>query len=186
MAVIEANLLPLHTKAPDFELYDVVSNKTKKLIDLQSEVATVIVFICNHCPFVQFIKQELANTAREYIAKGISFIAINPNDETQYQEDSPENMRLFVKKIDAPFPYLHDETQAVAKEYGAVCTPDFYVFDGNMLCVYHGQFDDSRIGSKSPVTGADLRNALDAILNKEQVSTQQKPSIGCSIKWKKN
>ncbi len=145
----------------------------------------MIVFICNHCPFVVHIIEELVKVGKEYIPQGVSFIMVNSNDVANYPDDSPEKMVDFIRKYDFPFPYLFDETQDVAKAYDAACTPDFNVFDGDMKCVYRGQFDDARPGNSLPVTGADLRKTLDVILAGKPVSSEQKPSIGCNIKWKK-
>ncbi|MGF1637951.1 MAG: thioredoxin family protein [Cyclobacteriaceae bacterium] len=184
MARTPSNMMPLGTKAPDFTLYDTVSDSMKSLKTLQSNVATVIMFICNHCPFVKHVDDELVRLAREYQAKGISFIAISSNDVENYPDDAPEKMREKAKELGYPFPYLFDETQEVAKAYDAACTPDFYVFDKEMKCCYRGQLDDSRPKSDTPVTGKDLRAALDNILAGKPVSKEQVPSLGCNIKWK--
>ena len=185
MVLTRSAMMPLGTKAPDFQLPDTVSGEVKSLTDLKSDTATVVMFICNHCPFVKHVRHELANIAKEYQAKGASFIAISANDVTEYPEDSPENMKKTAEDFEFSFPYLYDESQKVAKAYQAACTPDLYIFDGNLLCVYRGQLDDSRPGNDVPVTGRDLRNALDAVLGGEQVKPQQRPSTGCNIKWKK-
>ncbi|NTV46025.1 MAG: thioredoxin family protein [Chlorobiales bacterium] len=178
-------MIPLGTTAPDLTLPDTISGKMLSLQMLKSDKATVIMFICNHCPFVKHIQKELAALARTYQPKGISFIAISSNDIKNYPDDSPENMAREAKTAGYIFPYLYDETQAVAKAYDAACTPDFYIFDKNLTCVYRGQLDDARPGNSIPTTGKDIRNALDAILNGSPVSKDQKPSIGCNIKWKK-
>jgi len=175
---------PLGFRAPDFKLLDVVSEKQLSLNKLLSKKATVIMFICNHCPFVKHVNAQLVSMANDYIPKGISFIAINSNDVENYPEDSPEKMKGHALRLGYPFPYLFDETQNVAKAYDAACTPDFYIFDGNGICVYRGQLDDSRPGNGKPVTGADMRSALDNILSGKEVGKDQKPSIGCNIKWK--
>jgi len=177
--------IPLGFSAPDFQLPDLISGKDKSLDDLKSPNATVVVFICNHCPYVIHIIKELVNVGKDYIPKGISFIMINSNDVLNYPADSPEKMKDFAKDHDFPFPYLFDETQEVAKAYDAACTPDFNVIDGEMKCVYRGQFDDSRPGNGKPVTGSDLRNTLDLILAGQQVPREQLPSVGCNIKWKR-
>lgn len=184
MALTPSNMLPLGTVAPSFKLLDTVSNKPMSLEQLKSDKATVIMFICNHCPFVKHIQQQLAKVAKEYQAKGIAFIAINSNDVANYPEDAPDKMHSVAKQLGYTFPYLFDETQAIAKAFQAACTPDIYVFDKTLQCVYRGQFDDSRPGNKIPVTGKDLSAALDNILNNKPVNTEQKPSIGCNIKWK--
>ena len=141
-------------------------------------------FICNHCPFVKHIQTELVNLGREYPPKGISIIAISSNDVSDYPEDSPDKMKQRAKSLGYTFPYLYDETQEVARSYDAACTPDFFVFDQDLLCVYRGQLDDSRPGNNIPVTGKDLRSALDAILSGHKVNPDQRPSVGCNIKWK--
>jgi len=177
--------IPLGFKAPGFSLPDIVSGKIKTLDELKSEKATVIMFICNHCPFVKHVTGELVRLANEYISKGISFIAISSNDVLKYPQDGPEKMKEFATDNKFPFPYLYDETQEVARAYSAACTPDFSIFNGEMKCVYRGQLDDSRPGNTKPVNGKDMREALDSILNGKPVSSNQKPSIGCNIKWKK-
>jgi len=175
---------PLGFKAPDFELKDVVSGQTLKLSNIKSDKATVIMFICNHCPFVKHVNMQLVELAKDYIPKDIVFLAISSNDPGKYPEDSPAKMQEYAKRLEYPFPYLFDETQQVARAYDAVCTPDFFIFDGEMECVYRGQLDDSRPSNKIPVTGSDIREALDAIIGGEEVDPNQRPSIGCSIKWK--
>lgn len=184
MAATPTKQIPLGFIAPEFTLPDVVSGKMVSLSELKSDVATVVVFICNHCPFVVHIIEELVKVGKEYIPRGVSFVMINSNDVEKYPEDSPEMMVEFAKRYDFPFPYLFDETQEVARAYQAACTPDFNVFDKHMRCVYRGQFDDSRPGNFFPVTGKDLRRVLDCLLAGEPVPSDQKPSIGCSIKWK--
>ncbi|OUM98557.1 MAG: alkyl hydroperoxide reductase [Paenibacillaceae bacterium ZCTH02-B3] len=185
MAATPSNMIPLGTVAGDFALTDAVSGKTMSLSELKSDVATVIVFMCNHCPYVRHIIDQLVQTANDYIPKGVRFVAINSNDAEQYPEDSPEEMKKWAGEKRFPFPYLFDATQEVAKAYGAACTPDFFVFDGNLRLVYRGQFDGSRPGSGVPVTGSDLRAALDCLLEGRPVPADQKPSLGCNIKWKK-
>jgi peroxiredoxin len=184
MALTPSNMLPLGTKAPDFSLPDTISGEIKSLTELKSNKATVIMFICNHCPFVQHIQDQLVQVANDFIPKGINFIAISSNDVKNYPEDSPEKMAMLATEKKFPFPYLYDETQAVAKSYDAACTPDFYIFDADLKCIYRGQFDDSRPGNNTSVTGNDLRVALNAVLANKPVSTEQKPSVGCNIKWK--
>lgn len=184
MAVVSSNMTSLNTVASSFKLKDTISGKTFSLSELKSTKATVIVFMCNHCPFVKHILQELINVANDYIPKGVSFIAINANDIESYPEDSPENMKKVAKELHFPFPYLFDETQEVAKAYNAMCTPDFFIYDQNLKCVYQGQFDDSRPGNGVPVTGTDLKMALESLLKDEPIPQNQKASMGCSIKWK--
>jgi thiol-disulfide isomerase/thioredoxin len=184
MAKTASNMMPLGTIAPDFSLYDAVSGKLLSLNNLKSDKATVVMFICNHCPYVVHIRSELVKLANEYTNKGISFVAINSNDVKSYPDDSPEKMKLMANEFSFPFPYLFDETQDVARAYMAACTPDFYIFDKNLHCVYRGQMDESRPGSNISPSGSDLRKALDSILNSRSVSADQKPSMGCNIKWK--
>jgi len=183
MANTTSNMLPLGTKAPSFELMDTVSYKTLTLELLKGEMGTVIIFICNHCPFVIHVNPEIAKMAKEYQAKGVAFIAISSNDVVKYPQDAPHLMKKKALEADYSFPYLYDETQEVAKTYDAACTPDFYLFDNNLGLVYRGQLDDSRPGNGIPVSGIDLRNAIDALLNGDEINPIQKPSIGCNIKW---
>ena len=184
MSLTPSNMLPLGTKAPEFTLLDVVSNKKIALHDIKSPVATVIMFICNHCPFVKHIQNKLIEVANKYQKHNIQFIAICANDSTKYLDDAPEKMKKVATEKHYPFYYLHDETQEIAKSYQAACTPDFYIFNKDLLCVYRGQFDDSRPGNATAVTGKDVCDALDAILSNHPVNPNQKPSIGCNIKWK--
>jgi peroxiredoxin len=184
MALTPSTMLALGTKAPDFTLPDSVSKRTYTLEQLKSPKATVIMFICNHCPYVQHVQTELVRLANDYQPKGIAFIAISANDVDAYPEDGPTKMAKIAKRLGYSFPYLYDATQAIAKAYQAACTPDFYVFDKDLLCVYRGQLDDSRPGNNIPVTGKALRNALDNILAGTPVDSKQKPSMGCNIKWK--
>lgn len=184
MAQTPTTLIPLGFIAPSFSLPDTVSGKLKSLNELKGEKATVIMFICNHCPFVVHVKDELVRLANDYIPKGISFIAISSNDVEKYPQDSPEMMKEFAAVNHFPFPYLYDETQDVARAYSAACTPDFSIFDRNLKCVYRGQLDDSRPSNGKPVSGKDIREALDNIIEGKPVSENQLPSIGCNIKWK--
>jgi len=184
MAAVPSNMLALGTPAPDFVLPDTVSGKTLSLTDLKSDVATVIMFICNHCPYVKHVNKELAKLARDYQVRGVAFVAISSNDIAAYPADSPEQMRLVAAEQGYTFPYLYDEDQSVAKAYQAACTPDFYIFDAGMKLVYRGQLDDARPRNDVPVTGKDVRAALEAILAGEAVAAEQRPSIGCNIKWK--
>ena len=183
MALTPSNMIPLGTTAPDFKLVDTMSNQLIHLADMKSDIATVIMFICNHCPYVKHIQAALVELANEYIAKKIVFIAISANDPISYPEDAPSIMRENALQSGFPFPYLFDETQSVAKAYHAACTPDFYIFDKNLTCVYRGQFDDSRPGNQIAVTGQDIKAALDHLLAGKPVSADQKPSVGCNIKW---
>lgn len=185
MARTPSNMLPLGTVAPDFKLLDTITDKMMRRSDLQSTTATAIMFICNHCPFVKHVQHELVRLAKDFQPRGISFVAISSNDVSEYPDDSPQRMREVAKEFGYPFPYLYDETQQVAKAYQAACTPDFYVFDRDLKCVYRGQLDDSRPGNGIPVTGKDLRAALDNILQSKPVNVNQKPSMGCNIKWKR-
>ncbi|MEC2074864.1 thioredoxin family protein [Metabacillus fastidiosus] len=184
MARTESKMFPLGSTAPDFNLLNTANSETVSLQDIKSDTATVIMFICNHCPFVKHVDDELIRLANDYQPKGISFIAISSNDVENYPDDSPEKMKKTAEELGYPFPYLYDETQEVAKAYDAACTPDFYIFDGDLKCVYRGQLDDSRPGNEKPVTGESIRAALDALLHNELVSDVQKPSLGCNIKWK--
>lgn len=184
MALTPSQMLPLGTKAPDFSLQDVNSNQMVSLQQLKGESATVIMFICNHCPYVKHVQQQLVKLAQDYQTKNIAFIAISANDVENYPDDAPEKMRDLALQLGYTFPYLYDATQQIAKAYQAACTPDFYIFDKNLLCVYRGQLDDSRPGNGIPVTGNDIRLALDAILANQPVDANQKPSVGCNIKWK--
>ena len=181
---IESNMLPLGTRAPEFTLLDTVSGENMSLRDLKSEKATLVMFICNHCPYVIHVNKGLVQLANDYLTKGVSLIAISSNDVANYPQDSPDKMKLVAAKEGYPFPYLYDETQEVAKNYMAACTPDFFLFDGELKLKYRGQMDDSRPSNGLPVTGEDLRKAIDQILAGEKVSEIQIPSIGCGIKWK--
>lgn len=183
MSLTPSSMLPLGTTAPNFNLLDTISGNFICLDEIKSEVATVIFFICNHCPYVKHIQTQLIDLARNYKAKNIAFVAISANDPVQYPEDAPKKMHELGLALDFPFPYLFDEKQAIAKAYHAACTPDFYIFDKDLLCVYRGQFDDSRPGNSIPVTGNSISQALDRIIQSEPVDTYQKPSVGCNVKW---
>lgn len=185
MAETPSTMIPLGTKAPEFRLFDVCSARYLTLQELKSDVATVIMFICNHCPYVKHIQSKLAKMAKLYQDKGIHFVAINSNDAESYPADSPDKMKIEAEKYHYSFPYLYDETQEVAKAYQAACTPEFYVFDKHLKCVYRGRFDSSTPGNRHPVTGMELCKALDNILAGKAVSEDQKASVGCNIKWKK-
>ncbi len=184
MARTPSNMIPLGSQAPGFQLLEPLTGETRSLEDLKSDKATLIMFICNHCPFVKHVLDGLIELTKDYQAKGVSIIAINSNDAVQYPDDSPEAMKALVEEKQLPFVYLFDETQEIAKAYDAACTPDFFIYDGDMKCVYRGQLDDSRPGNDVPVSGTYIRTALDQILKGEAVSDQQKPSLGCNIKWK--
>lgn len=184
MVATPSEMIPLGTKAPYFKLFDTVSGEMKSLDDLKSDKGTLIMFICNHCPYVIHVNEQLVKLATDYQPKGIAFIAISSNDVETYPQDGPAEMKETARRLGYPFPYLYDESQDIARAYHAVCTPDFFLFDGEMKCVYRGQLDDSRPGNAIPVTGKDLRAALDALLAGKEPLSIQKPSIGCSIKWK--
>ncbi len=183
MAVTPSTMPDLGMKAPDFVLPD-TEGKLVSLADFEDARALLVLFICNHCPYVKHVRHELARLCREYQERGVAIVAINSNDATSYPEDSPENMRKEKARVGYTFPYLYDETQAVAKAYRAACTPDFFLFDADRRLVYRGQMDDSRPGNGIPVTGKDLCAALDAVLAGRPVPENQRPSMGCNIKWK--
>jgi thiol-disulfide isomerase/thioredoxin len=183
MARTETTPVELGFTAPDFYLPDLQSDKFLKLTDVRGEIATVIMFICNHCPYVRHIMPELVKTAKEYEKKGVSFVAVNSNDIENYPDDSPDKMKIFAREYGFSFPYLFDESQETAKNYFAACTPDFNIFDKKLKCVYRGNFDDSTPKNGKPVTGKNMRNALDLILAGKSVPVQI-PSVGCNIKWK--
>lgn len=176
-------MLPLGTKAPDFRLPD-TSGKTISLADFKAAPALLVVFMCNHCPYVKHIRSALAQIACDYLPRGVGVVGISSNDVVNYPADSPAKMAEEARSAGYIFPYLYDETQAVAKAYRAACTPDIFIFDKEQRLVYRGQMDDSRPGNGIPVTGRDVRGALDAVLAGKPVSPNQKPSIGCNIKWK--
>jgi peroxiredoxin len=184
MALTESTMVGLGTKAPDFSLFDTVSNTIKTFADISGTKGTVVVFSCNHCPYVIHINQELVSIANDYLAQEIGFVAISSNDVSKYHEDSPDKMSIVAKVLRYPFAYLYDESQEVAKAYEAACTPDIYVFDNDDLLVYRGRIDDSRPGNGKPLTGRDLRLALDLLIRGEAPLTEQYPSAGCNIKWK--
>jgi peroxiredoxin len=184
MALVESTNFEMGTVAPDFELLNTVSVSMKSLQELKGENGTVIMFICNHCPFVIHVNNQLVKLANYYKEKGIGFIAISSNDIENYPQDSPELMGQVARKWSYPFAYLYDATQEVAKAYNATCTPDYYIFNANLKAVYHGQLCNARPGNGLAVTGADIRNALNKLLDNEVNTNIQKPSIGCGIKWK--
>ncbi|MEJ2060002.1 MAG: thioredoxin family protein [Gammaproteobacteria bacterium] len=183
MARTPSTMLDLGTSAPDFSLQDAVSGNTVSLSDYAGK-PLLVAFICNHCPFVQLIRHEFARYAREYEQKGLAVVAIQSNDVESHPDDSPEKMQDEARRFGYTFPYLSDPTQEVAKAYRAACTPDFFLFDADHRLVYRGQFDAARPGSDVPVTGEDLRVASEALLSGTPVPQDQKPSLGCNIKWK--
>lgn len=183
MVQTPSNMLPLGTEAPDFALPDFDGNIVKRS-DFDGKPALLVMFICNHCPFVKHVQEELTRLARDYQEKGAAVVAINANDIANHPDDAPDKMALEAEKGGYTFPYLFDADQDTAKAYGAACTPDFFLFDGEKKLVYRGQLDDSRPGNDKPVNGADLRAALDAVLAGKLVPEEQKPSVGCNIKWK--
>lgn len=184
MALTPSNMLPLGTKAPDFNLVDTKDSKQKSLNELKGTIGTLVLFICNHCPFVIYVNEQLVKLANDYKTKGINCIAISSNDVENYPQDGPKLMKIHAEQNNYPFPYLYDETQTVAKAYDAACTPDFFLFNSDLKLVYTGQLDDSRPGNGIPVTGKYLRLAMDAIFENKSITKNQKPSMGCNIKWK--
>ena len=177
-------MVSLGTQAPDFELPD-PDNKVLSRDDLKGDKGLLVIFMCNHCPFVKHVAGELANIGRQYTDKGIGVVGINSNDISNYPDDAPPEMNKFADQYGITFPYLFDESQQVAKSYSAACTPDFFLFDAAGKLVYRGQLDNSRPGNEVPVTGSDLREAMDALCEDREISADQKPAIGCNIKWKK-
>jgi peroxiredoxin len=184
MVLTPSTMLPLGTEAPDFALVN-VDGRTVSLADFDDAPALVVIFMCNHCPYVKHLADALAAFAAECMAKGVAVVGISSNDVSTHPADSPEQMVAEAEQRGYSFPYLYDETQDVAKEYNAACTPDFYLFDGDRKLVYRGQFDASRPDSGIPITGSDLRAAIDAVLAGKKPSAEQKPSMGCNIKWKR-
>lgn len=184
MALTPSNMLPLGTKAPSFNLTDTKDGQQKSLTNLKGNVGTLVMFICNHCPFVILVNEQLVALANDYKTKSINCIAISSNDAINYPQDGPEQMKQHAIDNHYSFPYLYDKTQYVAKAYDAACTPDFFLFDAELSLVYSGQLDNSRPGNGIPVTGKDLRLAMDALVNNEAIDSNQKPSMGCNIKWK--
>ena len=183
MAVTESNMLPLGTKMPEFTLLDTISNSEVSSKSLNRK-ANLVMFICNHCPFVIHVKDELSKIGIDYKEKDVAIVAISSNDIEKYPQDGPEKMKEFAINENFSFPYLYDETQEIAKSFLAACTPDFYLFNEKNELVYRGQLDNSRPNNGIPVTGKDLRNAIEAVLNNELPDSNQVPSIGCNIKWK--
>ena len=184
MAATLSQMLELGTLAPEFSLPDVVSGRMISLDSFKKRDALLVMFICRHCPYVQHVQQELARIGKDYANRNVGFVGISSNDPEAYPEDSPTSLAEMSKELGFTFPVCYDESQDVAKAYRAACTPEFYIFDKSMRLVYRGQLDDSRRGNTIPVTGASVREALDALLNGRPVNPDQKPSIGCNIKWK--
>jgi len=184
MAKTPSTMLDLGTTAPEFTLPDVISGKTTTLKDFADRKALLVMFICRHCPFVKHIEQELARMGRDYANRDVAMVAISANDAAEYPGDAPESLKEMAEQLGFSFPFLYDESQSAAKAYSAACTPDFFLFDQSRKLVYRGQLDDSRPESEIPVTGKDLRAAIDAVLSDEAVNSDQRASIGCNIKWK--
>ena len=184
MALTASTMLSLGTQAPDFHLPDVVSGQTISLSTFADKKALLVMFICRHCPFVKHIKEELAQLGKDYINKGLGIVAISTNDAKNYPDDAPELLKAMAIELDFNFPFCYDESQETAKAYTAACTPDFFLFDAKQQLVYRGQLDESRPSNGKAVTGVDLRAAIDAVLADQPVAGEQKPSIGCNIKWK--
>ena len=185
MALTPSTMLELGTLSPDFNLPDVVSGKTISLATFAHEKVLLVMFICRHCPFVKHIQLELAQLGRDYLGKSVGIVAISSNDTVNHPDDAPESLKAMAQELGFSFPFCYDESQETAKAYRAACTPDFFLFDGNRKLIYRGQLDSSRPGSNTPVTGKDLRAAIEALLADKPVDPDQKPSIGCNIKWKR-
>lgn len=181
---VPSTMLPLGTKAPDFQLPDVVTGKLISLAAFGGKKALLVMFICRHCPYVVHVQNELVRLGQDYASKGVGIIAISANDASRYPDDAPDNLKTMARELSFSFPFCHDESQDTAKAYRAACTPDFFLFDSQQKLVYRGQLDDSRPGNGKPVTGRDLRAAMDAVLAGKPVGADQRPSAGCSIKWK--
>ena len=184
MALTLSTMLELGARASDFSVSDVVSGRTIRLETFAGKKALLVIFLSRHCPYVQHVKEELARLGRDYTGKSVGIVGIGANDVKNHPDDSPANLKAFTEELKLNFPLCYDESQAAAKAYTAACTPDFFLFDENRKLVYRGQFDDSRPSNNVPVTGLDLRAALDAVLAGKPVTSDQKPSLGCNIKWK--
>lgn len=184
MARTFSTMLPLGTKAPDFELPDVVSGKLVSLDNFADKRALLVMVICQHCPFVKHVQNELVILGKDYVEQGLGMVAISANDVSNHPDDSPENLKAMAQELGFNFPFCYDENQETTKAYTAACTPDFFLFDSDFKLTYRGQLDDSRPGNDIPVTGKDLRAAIEAVLGGKPVNSDQKPSLGCNIKWK--
>ncbi len=183
MVLTPSTMMTLGTKAPDFELVNVENGQKESLLAAKKAKGLVVMFICRHCPYVKYIEKEIAQFGRDYADKEIGVVAVSSNDAANYPDDAPEQLKQMARELSFSFPYLYDESQAAAKAYRAACTPDFFIFDGTLKLVYRGQFDDSRPKNGLPVTGKDLRAAADTLLAGNVISGEQKPSLGCNIKW---
>ena len=183
MVKTASTMLSLGTPAPDFQLPDVVSGNTITLADFSGKAGLLVMFICQHCPFVKHVQNELAKLGQDYVPKGVGVLAISANSVQTHPDDRPENLKAMALELGFNFPYCYDETQATAKNYTAACTPDFFLLEGELKLAYRGQLDDSRPGNNQPVTGKDLRAALEALLVGQSIGSEQRPSIGCNIKW---
>lgn len=184
MARTESTMLALGTAAPDFSLPDVISGRTISLAQFEGAPGLLVMFLCAHCPFVQHVEAQLGRLGRDYAGRGLGMVAISSNDAEAYPQDAPDGLRRQAERNGFPFPYLFDATQQVARAYSAACTPDFFLFDARRKLVYRGQLDGSRPGNHIPVDGSDLRAAMDAVLAGRPVNPEQRPSVGCNIKWK--
>ncbi|MEQ8473957.1 MAG: thioredoxin family protein [Marinoscillum sp.] len=184
MSLTPSSMMPLGTKAPEFELTNVVNGKQLSFNDTRGAKGTVVMFICAHCPYVLHVQEEIVRIADKYQDKGVDFVAISSNDVENYPQDNPEMLKEQADSLGFNFPYLFDDSQEVAKAYGAECTPDFFMFDENNTCVYRGRMDQSTPGNNMPNDGADLRRALDDLIAGNQITGDQFPSMGCNIKWK--
>jgi peroxiredoxin len=184
MVKTASTMLPLGTAAPEFQLPDVVSNQTISLATFADRQALLLIFLCQHCPFVKHVQQELARIAQDYSQQSLGIVAISANDIANYPDDAPEKLKQMAEDLNFNFPVCYDESQEVSKAYTAACTPDFFLFDAERQLAYRGQLDDSRPSNNIPVTGKDLRRAIDTVLQGQTVDFEQKPSIGCNIKWK--
>jgi peroxiredoxin len=184
MVKTASTMMPLGAEAPDFSLPNTIDDKVMSLADFKEKQALLMMFICNHCPFVVHVQEELARVGRDYQDKDIAIVAVSANDANNYPDDAPALLKERAEQLGYTFPYLYDESQSTAKAYSAACTPDFFLFDADRKLVYRGQMDSSRPGNNIPVTGVDLRRAIDALLDGQSISTDQTPSIGCNIKWK--
>ena len=184
MALTASTMLPLGTSAPDFHLPDVVSGNTVSLATFAGKSALLVMFICRHCPFVKHVQDELARLGKDYVNRNVGIVAISANDANNYPDDAPDKLKAMAQELGFVFPMCYDESQETAKAYTAACTPDFFLFDDQQQLVYRGQLDDSRPSNGKPVTGADLRAAIDLVLSGKLINPDQKPSVGCNIKWK--